>query len=100
MPSWSGTLAELQAAQATVGPQAFDQVRKKYIAMAYGTEARAIAMISERQEKGVSKYGTTVAENPLSLREWLQHAMEEALDQAIYLARAIEEIDRNADDGK
>lgn len=70
------------------------------IAVAYGTEARVIAMISERQEKGVSKYGTTVAENPLSLREWLQHAMEEALDQAIYLARAIEEIDRNADDGK
>ena len=42
---------------------------------------------------GINKYGTTVAENPLSLREWLVHAKEEALDQAIYLQRAIEEID-------
>jgi hypothetical protein len=34
-----------------------------------------------------------VAENPLSLRAWLVHAFEEALDQAIYLKRAIAEID-------
>ena len=41
----------------------------------------------------INKYGTTVAENPLSLREWLVHAKQEAIDQAIYLQRAIEEID-------
>jgi hypothetical protein len=34
-----------------------------------------------------------VAENPLPLREWLEHAYEETLDQAIYLKRAIAEID-------
>jgi hypothetical protein len=42
---------------------------------------------------GVAKYGTTVADNPLPLRAWLQHAYEETLDEAIYLKRAIEEID-------
>ena len=49
--------------------------------------------ILDRQKLGVAKYGTTVAENPLELREWLQHAIEECLDQAIYLKRAIAEID-------
>jgi hypothetical protein len=43
---------------------------------------------------GIKKYGTTVAENPLSLREWLQHAYEETLDNAVYLRRAIAEIDK------
>jgi len=60
---------------------------------ATGTEARVIADISSRQAKGIAKYGTTVEDNPLALREWLQHAYEEALDQAIYLRRAIEAID-------
>lgn len=59
-----------------------------------GTEARVVQDIERRQELGRAKYGTTVAKNPLTLREWLQHAYEEALDQAIYLKRAIEEIDR------
>ena len=58
-----------------------------------GTEARVIALIAERQKLGIAKYGTTVAENPLSLRQWLQHALEESLDQSIYLQRAIDEID-------
>jgi hypothetical protein len=34
-----------------------------------------------------------VAENPLELREWLEHAYFEALDMAIYLKRAMEELD-------
>lgn len=67
---------------------------------ASGTEARVMHMIAKRQEMGIAKYGTTVRENPLTLRQWLQHALEESLDQAVYLARAIEEIDRNAEDGK
>ena len=60
-----------------------------------GTEARVCADIAQRQARGVAKYGTTVETNPLPLREWLQHAYEEALDQAIYLKRAIEEMDRS-----
>lgn len=58
-----------------------------------GTEAEVCADIARRQAFGQNKYGTTVAENPLSLRAWLVHAYEESLDLPIYLKRAIAEID-------
>jgi len=58
-----------------------------------GTERRVCELIAKRQQLGIAKYGTTVADNPLSLRQWLQHALEETLDKAVYLARAIEGID-------
>lgn len=58
-----------------------------------GTEARICQMIASRQQLGIKKYGTTVERNPLSLRQWLQHALEESLDQSVYLQRAIDEID-------
>lgn len=58
-----------------------------------GTEARICADIARRQAHGLAKYGTTVEGNPLPLRAWLQHAYEETLDKAVYLRRAIEEID-------
>ena len=61
-----------------------------------GTEAEVCADIARRQQMGINKYGTTVADNPLTLREWLQHALEEALDQAVYLKRAIAELDKLA----
>lgn len=67
---------------------------------ATGTEARVIAMIAERQKLGIAKYGATVADNQLSLREWLHHQLEELLDAAVYCQRAIEEIDKKSDDGK
>jgi len=57
-----------------------------------GIEAIVCSDITARQRLGVEKYGTTVADNPLSLREWLQHSYEECLDQAIYLRRAIDEL--------
>jgi hypothetical protein len=41
---------------------------------------------------GILKYGKTVAENPLDLLQWLQHAYEECLDQAVYLKRAMAEL--------
>ena len=64
-----------------------------FIAMRPGTEANVCLDIGSRQEKGIAKYGTPVADNPLRLRQWLQHAYEETLDKAIYLKRAIAEID-------
>lgn len=63
--------------------------------MPEGTEAEVCADIARRQAFGKNKYGTTVAENPLSLRAWLVHAYEEALDLSVYLRRCIEEIDKN-----
>lgn len=62
-----------------------------------GTELRVCRLIAERQMRGVQKYGTTVEANPLTLRDWLQHALEESLDHAIYLKRAIEELDQRAE---
>lgn len=60
---------------------------------ATGIEAEVCADIAARQQAGIKKYGTTVADNPLPLREWLQHAYEEALDLAVYLKRAIAKIE-------
>ena len=60
---------------------------------ASGTEARVCLDIMVRQQRGIAKYGTTVEDNHLTLKEWLQHAYEETLDQANYLKRAIVEID-------
>ena len=60
-----------------------------------GIEAIVCDDITERQAIGINKYGTTVANNPLDLREWLQHAYEECLDQAIYLRRAISQIEKD-----
>ena len=58
-----------------------------------GTEARVCALIAARQAMGKNKYGKTVADNPLSLREWLTHQLEELLDAAVYVQRAIDELD-------
>ena len=65
-----------------------------------GTEAKVCDLIAQRQMLGVNKYGTTVAQNPLSLRQWCTHALEEALDFSIYLQRILEELDRMEDDQK
>lgn len=60
-----------------------------------GTEKAVCEDIAQRQKVGLSKYGKPVSDNPLDLKEWLQHAYEETLDKAIYLKRAIQEIDES-----
>lgn len=57
-----------------------------------GIEALVCDDIAKRQQVGIAKYGTTVAENMLSHTEWLQHAYEECLDMAVYLKRAMAEL--------
>ncbi len=59
------------------------------------TEQQVINDILSRQQTGIQKYGTTMANNPLPLREWLNHAYLECLDQALYLKRAMMEMDKN-----
>lgn len=51
------------------------------------TELRVRAAVGRR------KYGVTLGDAPLSLRQTLQMAKEEALDLAAYLQRAIDELD-------
>ena len=58
-----------------------------------GIELLVCQDIASRQAKGMAKYGTTVANNPLPLKEWLQHAYEEHLDACVYLKKAIEELE-------
>lgn len=41
-----------------------------------GIERMVCNDITSRQAKGINKYGTTVADNPLALIEWVRHAKE------------------------
>jgi len=50
------------------------------------------ADLQKRSEKGIKKYGVSLERTDLSLKDWLQHAYEECLDQANYLKRAIIEL--------
>lgn len=67
---------------------------ENFTAFATGIEALVCADIAQRQAKGINKYGVTVADNPLKLKEWLNHAYEETLDNAVYLRRAMAEIEK------
>ena len=51
-------------------------------------------LLLQRSVVGLQKYGVTVNDNPLSRRQWLQHALDEALDLANYLPKLIQEEDK------
>ena len=51
-------------------------------------------LLLDRSKVGISKYGVTVDGNNLTEKEWLQHALEEALDLANYLQKLIIEKER------
>ena len=55
-------------------------------------EDKVMAKIYERAVLGKSKYGVTMDRDDLSLREWLIHAQEEAMDLAVYLQKVIDEL--------
>jgi len=61
---------------------------------ATGTEAEVCKLIARRQAFGLNKYGTSVRDNPLALRQWLVHQQEELADALVYTTRALEELDR------
>lgn len=61
---------------------------------ATGTEGRVCRDIARRQRLGLKKYGKTVETSQIDFKAWLQHAYLECLDQAIYLKRAIEEMEK------
>ena len=46
-----------------------------------------------RSQAGINKYGVTLDRRDLTLKDWLQHAYEECLDQANYLKKCILEIE-------
>lgn len=46
-----------------------------------------IIRIKLRAEMGKNTYGTTMDRTDLTQKQWLDHAIEEALDLAIYLTK-------------
>lgn len=50
-------------------------------------------LLLQRSIVGLAKYGVATDNNPLLLRDWLQHALEEALDMANYLQAVISKLD-------
>jgi len=48
--------------------------------------------IQARAERGLNKYGVSMEREDLTIVEWLQHALEESLDLAVYLKRLQHEI--------
>ena len=46
-----------------------------------------VNLVIQRSEKGMETYGCTLADAPETTVEWIEHAIEEALDFACYLTR-------------
>jgi hypothetical protein len=50
---------------------------------------------SERSEKGIAKYGTTLDRGDLSLVNCLNHLQEELMDATLYIQKLKNELDQN-----
>jgi hypothetical protein len=44
-------------------------------------------LLRSRSETGIRKYGTTMDRTDLEVKEWIDHAIEESLDHALYLMK-------------
>lgn len=57
------------------------------------THQRVVSLFAERaatqHEKGMKKYNTSVDNADLSQEDWLEHALEESIDLAVYQQRII-----------
>jgi D-lyxose ketol-isomerase len=51
-----------------------------------------IDKFNKRSEIGISKYGTTLEENNLSLLSWLNHLQEELMDATLYAEKLKSEL--------
>jgi hypothetical protein len=51
-----------------------------------------IDQLVERASVGKKKYGTTMDRNDLSLHDWCEHAIQEALDMTLYLKKIQNEL--------
>jgi anthranilate/para-aminobenzoate synthase component II len=53
---------------------------------------RIAQLLKTRSETGIRKYGTTLDRTDLSVKQWIDHAIEESLDHALYLMKIKEEL--------
>ena len=44
-------------------------------------------LLRSRSDTGIRKYGTTLDRTDLSVKQWIDHAIEESLDHALYLMK-------------
>ena len=56
------------------------------------TTERLCALLRERHEIGLKKYGVTLDRDDYTPEQWIQHAVEEQLDAAGYLMRLKDTI--------
>ncbi len=53
---------------------------------------RIASLLRSRSETGIRKYGTTLDRTDLEVKQWIDHAIEESLDHALYLQRIKDEL--------
>lgn len=56
---------------------------------------RIINLIETRSDKGFQTYGVTMDRDDLTQEQWFDHAIEEALDLAIYLMKIKTTLNEN-----
>ena len=56
------------------------------------TTDKLCAELKARREMGLNKYGVSIDDNQLTIKQWLQHAKEEAMDMALYLHKAQKQL--------
>jgi len=49
--------------------------------------AAVIRKMYQRSQVGIKKYGTTLERDDLSTEQWVDHAIEEAMDLVLYLTK-------------
>jgi hypothetical protein len=57
-----------------------------------------IEKFRSRSELGIKKYGTTLDRNDLHITEWIEHAIEEQMDNILYLTKLKNELSKKAEE--
>jgi hypothetical protein len=55
---------------------------------------RIAHLLKNRSETGIRKYGTTLDRTDLEVKQWIDHAIEESLDHALYLMKLKDELNK------
>jgi hypothetical protein len=53
---------------------------------------KVASLLRARSDTGIRKYGTTLDRTDLSVKQWIDHAIEESLDHALYLMKLKDEL--------
>jgi hypothetical protein len=52
------------------------------------------SLLRSRSDTGIRKYGTTLDRTDLEVKQWIDHAIEESLDHALYLMKIKDELNK------